>query len=104
MLNDASRATEQLNKQLDIDKLEDIKEKLDDQRAEMEEKQEFFINAGKVEDEEDLLDELNELEAEMAMADLDVEIGTGAIEGVKGGAQGQPVKPQAAKSEEDELK
>ena len=46
-LDTASKATEQLNKQLDIDKLEDIKEKLDDQRAEMEEKQEFFIQAGK---------------------------------------------------------
>jgi hypothetical protein len=37
-LSDASKATEQLNKQLDIDKLEDIKEKLDEQRMDMEEK------------------------------------------------------------------
>ena len=50
----------------------------------MEEKQEFFINAGKVEDEEDLLDELNELEAEMAAAELEeVEIGSGLIHGGK---------------------
>jgi cell division septum initiation protein DivIVA len=68
----------------------------------MEEKQEFFINAGKVEDEEDLLDELNELEAEMAAAELEeVEIGSGLIHG---GKQAEPAKPQAAKSEEDELK
>jgi hypothetical protein len=38
VLSDASKATEQLNKQLDIDKLEDIKEKLDEQRLDMEEK------------------------------------------------------------------
>jgi hypothetical protein len=65
--------------------LEDIKDKLDDQRAEMEEKQEFFINAGKVDDEDELMDELNELEAEMAAAELEeVEIGSGIIEGGKG--------------------
>ncbi len=40
----------------------------------------------------------------MAMQELDVEIGSGAIEGAKG--QAQPAKPQAAakQSEEDELK
>ena len=69
-----------------------MKDKLDDQRAEMEEKQEFFINAGKVDDEDELMDELNELEAEMAAAELeDVEIGSGIIEGGKG--QAQPAKP-----------
>ncbi len=51
----------------------------------MEEKQEFFINAGKVEDEDELMDELNELEAEMAAAELEeVEIGSGAIDAGKG--------------------
>lgn len=32
----------------------------------MEEKNEFFIRAGQIEDEDDLMDELNELEADMA--------------------------------------
>jgi len=47
----------------------------------MEEKNEFFIRAGQIEDEDDLMDELNELEAEMAAQELeDVEIGAGAVE------------------------
>lgn len=106
VLGDAAKATEQLNKQLDIDKLEDIKDKLDEQRQEMEEKQEFFINAGKVEDDEELMDELNDLEAEMAAAELEsLEIGAGVIDSGKQG-QGQHAKPQPAakQSEEDELK
>lgn len=36
----------------------------------MEEKRDFFVNAGKIDDEEDLLDELNELEAEYAEEEL----------------------------------
>ena len=58
VLSDSTKAAEQLNRQLDIDKLEDIKDKIDEQRQEMEEKQEFFINAGQVEDTDDLMDEL----------------------------------------------
>ena len=106
VLSDASKATEQLNKQLDIDKLEDIKEKLDEQKMDMEEKQQFFIDAGKVEDEDELMDELNELEADMLAAELEsVEIGSGAIDSGKLPGIAQPAKPQAAKqSEEDELK
>ena len=74
--------------------MEDIKEKLDEQRAEMEEKQQFFIDAGKVEDEDELMDELNELEAEMAAAELEsVEIGSGAIDSGKVPGHAQPVKP-----------
>ena len=65
-LDTASKATEQLNKQLDLDKLHDIQDRIADQQEEMREKQDFFVQAGKVEDEEDLLDELNELEANMA--------------------------------------
>ena len=34
-----------------------------------------------MEDNDDLLDELNELEAEMGMEELDVEIGAGQIKG-----------------------
>lgn len=72
----------------------------------MEEKQQFFIDAGKVEDEDELMDELNELEADMLAAELEsVEIGSGAIDSGKLPGMAQPAKPQAAKqSEEDELK
>ena len=45
-LSSGSKAIEQLNKGLDIEELENIKDKLDDQKLEMEEKQEFFISAG----------------------------------------------------------
>ena len=44
------------------------------------ERQEFFINAGKTDDEDELLDELDQLEAEMAEEELNkVDIGGGAI-------------------------
>ena len=55
-----------MNKQIDIDNLEDLKEKIDEQAQEMAEKQEFFVRAGQMDDEDELLDELDELEAEMA--------------------------------------
>ena len=46
----------------------------------MEEKREFFIQAGKLEDDDELMDELNELEAMAAAQELeDVEIGAGHI-------------------------
>jgi len=71
----------------------------------MEERADFFIQAGKLEDDDDLIDELNELEAESAAQELEaLEIGSGAV---KGNAQpAQPIyAPQAAqKSDEDELK
>jgi hypothetical protein len=66
---------------LNIDDLEEVKERIEEQKADMDEKTEFFVNAGKMEDEDELLDELNELEAEMAEDELaQLEIGTGAID------------------------
>ena len=105
-LSDASKATEQLNKQLDIDKLEDIKEKLDDQRADMEEKTEFFVQAANIEDQDDLLAELDELEAEQAAEELEsIEIGKGAVNAGKGGAIAQPnMQKTKSAQEDDELK
>ena len=49
-LKTGSQAMDQMNKQLNIDELEEVKEKLEDQLAEMEEKREFFVRAGDVED------------------------------------------------------
>jgi hypothetical protein len=85
-----------MNKQLDIEKMEEIQERLEDQKQQMEERADFFIQAGKLEDDDDLMDELNELEAESAAHELEaLEIGSGAI---KGNAQpSQPIYvPQAA--------
>ena len=70
----------------------------------MAEKQEFFMSAGKADDEDELLNELDELEAEMAESELEaLEIGSAPIRG------GQPIannsRAQAAEAnEEDELK
>lgn len=47
----------------------------------MEEKTDFFIRAGQIEDQDELLDELEELEAKMAEEELEgLEVGTGKIE------------------------
>lgn len=51
--------------------------------ADVNERQEFFINAAGQEDNDELLDELDALEAELAEEELDVEIGGGDILGVK---------------------
>lgn len=69
----------------------------------MAEKQEFFMSAGKADDEDELLNELDELEAEMAESELEaLEIGSAPIRG------GQPIANGRAKAaeanEEDELK
>lgn len=87
--------------------MEELKDKLEEQQADMEEKQEFFVRAGQIENEDELLDELNELEAEMAMEDFEgVDIATGAIEGVeeKVQPQKQPAGKAKVQSEEDELR
>ncbi len=86
---------------MSIDQIEEIKEKLDDLRADQEEKNQFFIDAANSADNDDLLEELNELEALQAAEELEnVEIGTGRIEAKGGAAQ---IHVQAGKSEEDEL-
>ena len=75
-----------MNKNLDIDELELIKEKIEDQQADMEEKREFFVRAGQIEDEDELLGELEELEAQMAEEEMgEIEIGSGIIHAAGGG-------------------
>ena len=73
VLGEGAVAVEHMTKQVQIERLEDIRDKMDEQNAEIEERREFFIEAGKVgaQDEEELLDELNELEAEMAAKELE---------------------------------
>ena len=61
--------------------MEEIKDRIEEQNADMEEKRDFFVRAGAIEDEDDLLDELNELEAELAAEEFEgIEIGSGAVE------------------------
>jgi len=45
-LSTASRTVDQLNKQLDIDQLEEIKDRIEEQQADMQEKADFFVRAG----------------------------------------------------------
>jgi hypothetical protein len=74
-------------------------------QADMEEKREFFVEAGKIEDDEGLMDELDELEAAMAEDEMNaVDIGSGAVEYGKSDPIKQQSKPAAQQSEEDELK
>ena len=71
----------------------------------MEEKQEFFVRAGQIENEDELMDELNELEAEMAMEDFEgVDIATGSVEAEHAPAQKAPAGKAKVQSEEDELR
>ena len=53
---------EQMNKQMDVDDIAELKDELADQMAEIEERQEFFADAAR-EGEDELLEQLDELEA-----------------------------------------
>lgn len=81
-----------MNKQMDIDKFEELKDRLEEQMADTNERAEFFINAQGTDQDDELLDELNELEAEMAEEEMNVEIGQGSVaEADKKQQQKQPV-------------
>jgi|LakMenEpi03Aug12_release.lakeMendotaPanAssembly.Ray.scaffolds.fasta_scaffold507540_1 hypothetical protein len=62
-------AMKEMNKKLDIDDIADLKDELEDQMAEMNEKNEFFAGIAN-EGNDELLDELNELEALAVEDDL----------------------------------
>ena len=68
-LHAGQQATEILNKRVNIDNIEEIFEKMEDQKADAEERADVFIRMANAEDNEDLLDELNELEADVAARD-----------------------------------
>ena len=74
-LSHAHLVVEHLSQKVSIEQLEDIREKIEDQNQDVEERNQFFIEAGRNAggmQEEDLLDELNELEAEVAQQEFDV--------------------------------
>ncbi|TNV75579.1 hypothetical protein FGO68_gene16148 [Halteria grandinella] len=73
-LSHAHVAVQHLSQKVSVEQLEDIRDKIEEQNQDTEERTQFFIEAGKVAggmQEEELLDELNELEAEMAQKELD---------------------------------
>lgn len=64
---------------MNIEDFEELQDKLSEQMEEVNQRQEFFLNAAGQEENDELMDELNELEAEMAEDELNVEIGSGAV-------------------------
>ena len=69
-IKDGKNAIGTLNKQMNVDDIADLKDELDDMMAENSERQDYFANIAK-EGEDDLLGELDDLEAEMAQSELD---------------------------------
>ena len=63
-------ALEQLNKQADVDTIADLQDQMAEVQQEVEERQELFAGAA-MEGQDELLDELNELEAEGMMGELE---------------------------------
>ena len=55
---------------MDVADLDELKDQIEDNMAEINERQEFFADIAN-EDADDLLDELNELEADAAAAELE---------------------------------
>lgn len=89
--------------------MEEMLEKLEDMKQESDERADFFIRAGGVEDNDELLDELNQLEADATGAEFEeMEVGAGAIKGKNQGMGAAIHQPAAGtsvgQSDEDELR
>jgi len=81
---------EQLNKKMNIESMEDFMSKQEDMQADMDERTEAIMRMANKGDDEDLMDELNQLEADSAAAELEeLEIGSGHIM-AKNPVQAQP--------------
>ena len=91
-----------MNKQMNVDDIADLKEELEDQMAEIQERQEFFANAAE-EDKEDLMGELDELEALAMEEEMEqVPISNAPITGAVAQEQ-QKVQPAQQSNEQAEL-
>ena len=91
-----------MNKQMNVDDIADLKEELEDQMAEIQERQEFFANAAE-EDKEDLMGELDELEALAMEEEMEqVPISNAPITGQVSQEQ-QKVQPAQQSNEQAEL-
>ena len=83
---------------MNVDDIADLKEELEDQMAEIQERQEFFANAAE-EDKEDLMGELDELEALAMEEEMEqVPISNAPI----AGAQPSQAKPVANVANEEQ--
>ena len=69
-MKSGKNAISQLNKEANVDDIAELKDELDDMMAENEEKQNYWASIGN-EGKEDLLAELDDIEAELAAKDLD---------------------------------
>jgi len=99
-LSQGQRTVEELNKKTNIEQFEDLREKIEDQMADQAEKQQFFEGIGQ-EDQDDLLDELDELEAELAQEDFDqMEVPAGQVD-VGQQEMKAPQKQPAAKAKDE---
>ena len=87
---------------MNVDDIADLKEELEDQMAEIQERQEFFANAAE-EDKEDLMGELDELEALAMEEEMEqVPISNAPISGAISQEQ-QKVQPAQQSNEQAEL-
>ena len=96
-MKDGKDVMEQMNKQMDIDDIAELQDDLADQQAEIEQRQEFFANVAD-EGKEDLMAELDELEALAIEEDMEGEIVPNMPINVPG--QVNPVPVQANEEEE----
>merc|ERR1719232_1325086 len=96
-MKDGKNVMEQMNKEMDIDDIAELQDDLADQQAEIEQRQVFFANVAD-EGKEDLMAELDELEALAIEEDMEGEmIPTNTIN-VPG--QANPIAAQANEEEE----
>ena len=78
-LQEGHQAVKQLQKQANMDEFEKLKDEIEEQQAELEEQNEFFANIAK-DEEDDLLEELDELEAEMVEEQMEgMDVGAGPV-------------------------
>ena len=70
IMKNAAGAMKDLNKQANVDDIADLKEELDDMMAENEEKQNYFAGMAN-ENKDELLAELDELEADALAGELE---------------------------------
>lgn len=91
-------AIENMNKQMNVDDIADLKDEMEDLQAEINERQEFFADVAQ-EGQDELLDELDALEADALAGELEGldSIGTGAIK-----APAKNMVPAQAEAEDEE--
>ena len=88
-----------LNKQMNVDDIAELKDELDDMMAENSERQDYFANIAK-EGEDELLGELDDLEAELAAAELQ-EMDVVPSSKIKAPAKKAPIQMEEEEDDEE---